>query len=102
MFIAQQCNGCSTALLTQSKNNEIYQEKTAEDEYTTNNTDNRVWIDMRRNKGYTEELEKINRDDSGLEVVIGFKEVTTTKLRLRIMGYSQGEYWYLLSIYYVS
>ena len=97
MFIAKQCNGCSTAPLTQYKNNEIYQEITAEDEYTTNDTDDRIWIDMRRSKGYTDELEKINRDDSGLAVILGFREATAKKLRLRITGYSQGEYWYLLS-----
>ena len=97
MFIAKQCNGCSTAPLTQYKNNEIYQEIMAEDEYTNNDTDDRIWIDMRRSKGYTDELEKINRDDSGLAVILGFKEATAKKLRLRITGYSQGEYWYLLS-----
>ena len=97
MFIAKQCNGCSTAPLTQYKNNEIYQEIMAEDEYTNNDTDDRISIDMRRSKGYTDELEKINRDDSGLAVILGFKEATAKKLRLRITGYSQGEYWYLLS-----
>ena len=97
MFIAKQCNGCSTAPLTQYKNNEIYQEIMTEDDYTTNNTDDRIWIDMRRSKAYTDELEKINRDASGLAVIIGFKEAAAIKLRLRIMGYSQGEYWYLLS-----
>ena len=97
MFIAKQCNGCGTASLTQYKNNEIYQEITAEDDYTTNNTDDRIWIDMTRSKGYTDELEKINRDDSGLAVIIGFKEAAAKKLRLRITGYSQSEYWYLLS-----
>ena len=97
MFIAKQCNGCSTAPLTQYKNNEIYQEIMTEDDYTTNNTDDRIWIDMRRSKAYTDELEKINRDASDLAVIIGFKEAAAIKLRLRIMGYSQGEYWYLLS-----
>ena len=97
MFIAKQCNGCSRAPLTQSKNNKIYQEITAEDEYTTNDTEDRIWIDMRRSKGYTDELEKINRDDSGLAVILGFKEATAKKLRLRVAGYSQDEYWYLLS-----
>ena len=97
MFIEKQCNGCSTAPPTQYKNNEIYQEITAEDDYTTNNTDNRIWIEMRRSKGHTDKLEKINSDDSGLAVIIGFKEATTGKLRLRITGYAQGEYWYLLS-----
>ena len=47
---------------------------------------------MRRSKGYTDELEKINRDDNGLAVVIGFKESAAKKLRLRIVRYSQGEY----------
>ena len=52
---------------------------------------------MRRSKGYTDKLEKINRDDSSLAVVFGFKEAAAKKLRLQIVGYSQGEYWYLLS-----
>ena len=95
MFIAKQCNGCSTAPLTQYKNNEIYQEITAEDEYVTNDLDDRILIDMRRSKGYTDKLEKINWDDSGLAVVIGFKEAATTKLRLQTTGYSQREYWCL-------
>ena len=97
MFIAKHSNSYSTAPLTQYKNNEIYQEIKAEDDYTTNNIGNRIWIDMKRSKGYTEKLEKINRDDSGLAVIIGFKEAAAKKLRLRITGYSQGEYWYLLS-----
>ena len=93
MFIAKQCNGSSTAPLTQYENNEIYQEITTDDDYTTNNTDDRIWINMRRSKAYTDELEKINRDDSGLAVIIGFKEAAAIKLRLQITGYSQGEYW---------
>ena len=97
MFNAKQSNGCSTGPLTRYKNNEIYQEITAEDKYTKNDTDDRIWIDMRRSKGYTDELEKINCDDSGLTVILGFREVTTKHLRLRVTGYSQGEYWYLLS-----
>ena len=52
---------------------------------------------MRRSKGCTDELEKINRDDSGLAVIVGFKEAAAKKLRLRTTGYSQGEYRYLLS-----
>ena len=51
---------------------------------------------MTRSKGYTDELEKLNRDDSGLAVTIGLKEAAAKKLRLRITGYSQAEYWYLL------
>ena len=70
---------------------------TEEDEFTTNSKDDRIFIDMKRSKGYTDELEKLNRDDSSLAVVITFKEATAKKLRLRVTGFSQAEYWYLLS-----
>ena len=79
MLVAKACEGCSTAPLTQYKNNQIYQEITEKDIFTTKDTDDRIWIDMRRSKGYTDELEKISRDDSGLAVVIGFKEAAPKK-----------------------
>ena len=74
MLVAKAWKSCSTAPLKQYENNEIYQEITEEEVFTANDTDDRIWIDMRRSKGYTDELEKINRDDSGLSVVVGFKE----------------------------
>ena len=70
---------------------------TPEDEFTTNERDDRILIDMRRGKGYTDELEKLNRDDSAIAVIVALKKAATKKLRLRITGFSQVEYWYLLS-----
>ena len=64
MLVAYNCEGCSSTPLTQYKSNEIYQEMTEEDEFTTSSRDDRILIDMRRSKGYTGELEKLNRDDS--------------------------------------
>ena len=49
---------------------------------------------MRRSKGNYDDLEKITRDDSALVVLVKLKAAATKKLRLRIVGYSQGEYWY--------
>ena len=97
MFVAHVCNCCSSGPLTQYKNNEIHQERTAEDEFTSNEKDGIIYIDMRGGKGYTDELEKINRDDSGVVLNISLKDATAKKLRLRITGFSQAEYWYLLS-----
>ena len=97
MLVSKACEVCSTALLTQFKNNETYQEITEEDVFTTKSTDDRIWIDMRGSKGYNDKLEKINRDNSNLAVVIGIKETAAKKLRHQIVGYYQGEYWYLLS-----
>ena len=52
---------------------------------------------MRRSKSYTDELEKINRDDSGIALTIKLKKATAKKLRFRITGFAQAEYWYVLS-----
>ena len=74
MLVSYNCQGCSSAPLTQHKNSEIYQEMTPEDEFTTNESDDRILIDMRRGKGYTDELEKLNRDDSGIAVTVALKK----------------------------
>ena len=97
MLVAYKSEGCSSAPLTQYRNNKIYQEMTEKDEFTANSKDDRILFDMRRSNGYTDELEKLNGDDSGLAVVITLKEAAAKKLRLRVTGFSQAEYWYLLS-----
>ena len=96
MLVAHSCDGCSSAPLTQYKNNQIYQEIAEEDKFTNNERDDRIYIDMRRSKGYTDELEKINHDDSGIALTISLKEAAGKKLRFRITGFAQAEYWYLL------
>ena len=97
MLVAHSCDGCSSAPLTQYKNNQIYQEITEEDKFTDNERDDQIYIDMRRSKGYTDELEKINRDDSGIALTISLKVAAAKKLRFRITAFSQAKYWYLLS-----
>ena len=94
MFVAYNCNGCSTALLTQYKNNPIHQDITPEEEYRASTRDDRIYIGMRRSQGYTDELEKLTRDDSGLAVVVNLKDAAQKKMSLQITGFSQSEYWY--------
>ena len=92
MFVAYICNGATFAPLTDYKNNPIYQDMTDEYSYRGQQKDDRIYIDMRRSKGNTDELEKITRDDSGLVIYIKLKAVATKKMRLQVAGYSQGEY----------
>ena len=94
MFVAYYCEGCSVAPITQYKNNEIKQELTKEKDYFGDDSDERLCIDMRRSKGYTDELEKLTRDDGGVTLTVKLKEAATKKLRLRVVPYSQVEYWY--------
>ena len=97
MFVARACDGCSSAPLTQYKNNDIYLDLITEYDYFEGESDERIYIDMRRTRGYTDELEKINRDDSGIALNIKLKKASTKKQRYRITAFSQAEYWYLLS-----
>ena len=61
MFVAYYCEGCSAVPLTQYKNNEIKQELTKEKDFG-DDSDERLYIDMRRSKGYTNELGKIETE----------------------------------------
>ena len=79
MFVAHSCNGCTSAPLTQYKNNDIYRE-IIEEKYFEDKSDERIDIYMRRSKGYTDELEKINRDDSGIALTIKLKKAAAKKL----------------------
>ena len=72
------------------ENNQIYQEITEEDKFTDNERDDRVYIDIRRSKGYTDKLEKINSDDSGIALTISLKETAAKKTTIE-------NYWFFSS-----
>ena len=97
IFVAYYCEGCSVAPLTQYKNNEIKQELTKEKDYFGDNSDERLYIDMRCSKGYTGESEKFTCDDGGV-MTIKLKQAAAKKMRLRVMAYSQAEYWFISKI----
>ena len=48
IFVAYNCNGYSTAPLTQYKNNPIYREITPEEDFGVNARDDRIYLDRRR------------------------------------------------------
>ena len=50
MFVAHPCDGCSSAPLTQYKNNNIYGELIEEDKYFSHESDERAYIDMKEAK----------------------------------------------------
>ena len=51
--------------------------------YLTNSGE-KLFIDLRRRKGYAGALEKINRNDDDLMVTVRLKATTTKKMRLRV------------------
>ena len=92
-FVSWYCKGSSIAPFSDYANNPIYQEPPSQSNYFRS-ADEKIFIDLRRGKGYTNEIERLNRDDSNLPVTITLKAAATQKFRLHVTGYYQGEYFY--------
>ena len=87
--------GSSVGPLSQYANNPIYRELIKYDDYYMfGKSDERLYIDLRRGKCYTGELEKIVRNDSSLTLTVTLRDPAVKKMRLRLVGYHQGEYMY--------
>ena len=98
-FVAWSTNkGSSVGPLTQYANDPIYKELIKYDKYyKATESDERLYIDIRRGRGYTSELQKFFRNDSSLTMTITLKAAATKKMRLRVVGYYQGEYMYSMT-----
>ena len=95
-FVAFVTNGSGIVPESDYVYNDIRKELPNRKKYFTD-SDEKVCIDIRRSKGYTSELERVNRDDSDLSVTVDLKAAATNKMRLYIRGYYQTEYMYMLS-----
>ena len=96
-FVAWNCNGSSVAPLTEYMNNPIFQELPDEDKYFSVTNDDRVYLDLRATSGYVKEAEKLERNDSKINLHIPLKSAATKTLRVRIWAYSLSEYLYVLT-----
>ena len=77
-FVTWYCKGSSFAPLFDYAHNLTFQELPTMSQYFTN-TDEKIFIDLRHGKSYTNELEKIIRDYSDLSITITLKAGTTKK-----------------------
>ena len=67
------CNGSSVAPLTDYINNPIYQELIDKDDYFNTKSDERIYLDLRASSGYTSEAEKLERNDSKINLYLLIK-----------------------------
>lgn len=95
-FLVWSCSGGSKAPLTDYTKNLIYQDLPDQDTYFTDYIE-RIYLDMRDSKGYTNELVKLKINYKDLILKLELKNTVVDKLCLRIWAYSQGEYLYVLS-----
>ena len=90
--------GSSVSPLTLYKDEAIYKELIKFNKYyKASESDEKLCVDFRRGRGYTSELEKVVRNDSSLTLAITLCNAATKKLRLRVVGYYQGEYLYSMT-----
>ena len=96
-FVAWNCSGSSVVPLSEYMDNPIYQELPDENTYYSAKSDERVYLDLRASSGYVKEAEKLERNDSKINLQITLKDVADFNLRVRIWAYSLSEYLYVLS-----
>ena len=77
--------------------NTVYQELLGEYAYDTSDSDERIYLDLRASAGYTTEMEKLEKNDSKINLSIQLKALAIKKLKLKIWAYLLGEYLYVLS-----
>ena len=77
-------NLTSVAPLMDYINNPIYQELVDKDQYGENKSNERVYLDLRTSSGYTNEAEKLERNDSKINLAIMLKNAATKKLQIRL------------------
>ena len=94
-FVAWVTNSSSIVPKSNFMYNETWQELPNRNTYFTD-SDECVYINIRRSKGYAGEFKRVNQDDSDLSVTIDLKAAAAKKMRLCVMGYFQSEYMYML------
>ena len=96
-FVAWNCNGSSVAPLTDYMDNPIYRELPDEEEYYSLKSDEVIYLDLRASSGYVKEAEKLERNDSKINLQITLKKGAEFNMRVRIWAYCLSEYLYVLS-----
>ena len=98
MFVAYFCGkGSSMTRITKYINNEIKQDMIKEKKYFSEESDEKIFIDMRRSKGYTDELDELSRNDADIDLTILLTKAAEKNMRLKVLAYLQAEYWHAIT-----
>ena len=87
-FLACSCNGSCVAPISHYIDNPIFQELQDEETYFSLKNDEKVYLDLRASTGYVSEAEKLERNDSKINLQITLKDTADFNLRVRIWAFS--------------
>ena len=83
-FVAWHHNGSSVAPLVDYIVNPIDRELPTEEDYYAKTSDERVYLDLRASSGYVKEVEKLERNDSKINLEITLNTGALNNLRVRV------------------
>ena len=69
-------------------NNPVYQELIDEEDYYTEQSDKKIYLDLRASTGYTNKAEKLESNDSKINLHLLLKSSATKNLRVRVWAHS--------------
>ena len=72
-FVAWSCGGWSVAPLK----NPVFEELVSQDDYFDVRSDERMYLDLRASTGYVKEAEKLERNDSKINLHLTLKEAAS-------------------------
>ena len=80
MFVAYFCGkGSSMTPITKYMNNKIKQDMIKAKKIFADESDEKMFIDIRRSKGYTKELEELSRNDADIDLTSLLTKVAEKK-----------------------
>ena len=71
--MAWSCNGSSVAPISDYVDNPVFQELTDQETYISVKSDEKIYLDLRASSGYKKEAEKLERNDSKINLQITLK-----------------------------
>ena len=74
----------------------MFQELLLELDYFGNKSNEKVNIDLQESLWYTNKIEKLCRNNLKLTITFELKNALTDKMKLRVWGYANSEYLYML------
>ena len=96
-YVAWHCNGFNAMPIFDYINNPVFQELLLELDYFGTKSDEKIYIDLKDSLEYSDEVEKPSKNDSKLNLTIELRNLLAEKMRVRVWGYTNGEYLYILT-----
>ena len=96
-YVACDCNGYTAAPISDYISNPVLQHLLLKSDYFDTKSNEKIYFDLQDSLGYTDEIEKPSRNGSKLNAITSSRNALAKKRRLRVRGYTNGEYLYMLT-----